>query len=203
VSRRAAVLVLVVLGGAAFVLSLLTWVSAEAATALGPRPVQVNGAQALPVAPSAALVVLVAGLATGLSGRLVRILAPVAAALASLVALIGTITLIGDPDPVARSAAGEIGGVREIAGPAELTIWPWVVAALLALTVLASIALPLLATRWTPAARKYERASGAVHDPDVPTARADWDSLSSGHDPSADQPQEGRGGEPDPPARGR
>lgn len=186
-SRGRAVLVLVVLGVGAFALSLPTWVSAAAATTLGPQPVAVSGAGAAPVVPSAALVVVVAGLAVGLSGKVVRILAPAAAALAAVVALIGVITLIVDPEPAARSAAGEISGVREIDGMAQVSPWPWVVAVLLGLTVLVAVLLPLRAGAWTPAARKYERPTGRQPSPAAgPDARSDWDALSSGVDPSAD-----------------
>lgn len=186
-SRGRAVLVLVVLGIGVFALSLPTWVSAEAVTALGAQPVTVSGAGAAPVVPSAALVVAVAGLAVGLSGPVVRILAPAAAALAALVALIGVGTLIADPGPAARSAAGEIGGVREIDGAAHLSPWPWVVVVLLALTVLAAVLLPLRAGTWAPAARKYERSTArAAHPGAGIDARSDWDALSSGVDPSAE-----------------
>ncbi|WP_434080721.1 Trp biosynthesis-associated membrane protein [Sanguibacter sp. Z1732] len=146
------------LGAGAFGLSLLTWVGAEAVTTLGPQPVRVSGAGAAPVVPSAALVVVVAGLAVGLSGPVVRILAPAAAALAAVVALIAGLVLIADPDPAARSAAGEVGGVREITGAAELTVWPWVVVVLLASTVLVALVLPFRAGTWAPAAARYERA---------------------------------------------
>lgn len=203
-SRGRVVLVLVLLGAGAFGLSLLTWVGAEAVTTLGPQPVQITGASAAPVVPSAALVVVVAGLAVGLSGPVVRILAPAAAALAAVVALIAGIVLIADPGPAARSAAGEVGGVREITGTAELTMWPWVVVVLLGLTVLVALVLPFRAGTWAPAAAKYERApvraegagpagppaGGAAAAP--ATSRADWDALSSGLDPSeADDAEHG------------
>ncbi|MGC0144605.1 Trp biosynthesis-associated membrane protein [Pseudactinotalea sp. Z1732] len=215
-SRGRMVLVLVLLGAGAFGLSLLTWVGAEAVTTLGPQPVRVSGAGAAPVVPSAALVVVVAGLAVGLSGPVVRILAPAAAALAAVVALIAGLVLIADPDPAARSAAGEVGGVREITGAAELTVWPWVVVVLLASTVLVALVLPFRAGTWAPAAARYERAvvrpegagpagtraSGAATG--QATSRADWDALSSGLDPSAtdDDAHSGHSGHDEPGERG-
>lgn len=188
-SRARVVLVLVTSGLITFVVSLLTWVEATTTTALGPQAVQVSGATAAPVVPSAALVVAVAGLAMGLSGRVVRILAPAAAVLAATVALVALIGLLTDPGAVARSAAGDVGGVREISGAADLTWWPWLAAVLLGLTVVIAAALPFLAGRWAPAARKYERPGapeGAGATPHTP--RSDWDALSSGIDPSAADP---------------
>ena len=136
------VLVLTGLGVLTFGASLLTWIQADALTPLGPRPVRVSGAEAVPVVPSATLVILVAGLAMGLSGKVVRYLAPAAAVLAAAAALIALTALLRDPFPAARSAAGELGGVREIVGTADLTPWPWVSAVLLVLTALAGGAVP-------------------------------------------------------------
>lgn len=185
-SRRRVVLILLTAGLVTFVVSLLTWVEATTSTTLGPQVVQVNGATAVPVVPSAGLVIAVAGLAMGLSGPVVRFLAPAAAALAAGVALITLIGLLTDPDTVARSAAGEIGGVREITGAADLTWWPWLAAVLLGLTVIVAAVLPFLAGRWTPAARKYERPGAPARARAIPQSpRSDWDALSSGVDPSA------------------
>lgn len=198
-SRSRAVLTLVLLGVAAFALSLPTWISAEATTTLGPQPVRVSGASAAPVVPSTALVVVVAGLAVGLSGRVVRILAPGAAALAALAGLVGVAAVLTDPEAPARSAAGQISGVREITGAAHLSTWPWAVVAVLGLTVVLAVVLPLRAGTWTPAARKYERPSPARQPRPGPVdARADWDALSSGVDPSAAAEPDPRGDGADP-----
>lgn len=177
-------LILLGLGAFTLLLSLPTWVEATAATPLGPQPVTVSGAGALPMVPSAALVVMAAGLAMGLSGRVVRYLAPAAAAGAAVIAVIVVVGLIGDPSPAARAAAGEVGGVRELAGPARLTLWPWLAALALGLSAAIAVVLPFRAGVWAPAARKYERGSRAPA-PDSPVSpRADWDALSHGEDPS-------------------
>ncbi|HLS25968.1 MAG TPA: Trp biosynthesis-associated membrane protein [Beutenbergiaceae bacterium] len=196
-SRTTVVLLMAGMGLLAFGSSMLTWIHAEAATPLGPQPVAVGGAEAVPVVPSAALAIVVAGLAMGLSGKVVRYLAPAAAVLAAVVGLVGVIGVLRDPNPAARSAAAEVGGVREISGMAELTAWPWVAAALLVLTGLVAAVLPLLAGTWAPAARKYERtpASAGKRADHPPSPQSDWDALSSGQDPTVDDD-----GDPEPPA---
>lgn len=198
-TRARAVLLVVLLGGALFGLSMLTWVRAEAATTLGPVPVAVPGSQAAPVAPSAALAVLVAGLALGLSGRVVRYVAAGAAVLAALIIWVAVLAVLRDPLPAARAAAGEVGGVRALDGVAQVTPWPWAALMVASITVLVAAALPFLAGVWAPVARKYERP-GAATSPaapapaQAPTPREDWDALTRGEDPSHGDGEAGAGG---------
>ncbi len=181
--------------------SLPTWVQAQAVTALGTESVSVSGPQAAPLVPSVALVVMAAGLALGLSGKVVRYVAPTLVALAAGGALIVTIGVVRAPEGSARSAAANVGGVPQIEGAATLTAWPWVSAVALVFAMLLALAIPFLARGWVPAARKYERdRKESSTDPRI-RARSDWDALSNGEDPSlqedADVQAGGRSTTPD------
>ncbi|HLS15821.1 MAG TPA: Trp biosynthesis-associated membrane protein [Beutenbergiaceae bacterium] len=187
-SRAKAVLIIGVLGAALFGVSMLTWVRADAATPLGAVPMQVPGIEAAPVVPTAGLAVLVAGLALGLSGRVVRYLAGGAALLAAAIALFSVIGVLTDPTSAAQTAAGEVGGVPEIDGAAQLSWWPWLAAMLAGLAGLAAAVLPFAGGVWAPVARRYERPGTAAPAPATVAGRArqDWDALSRGEDPSID-----------------
>lgn len=199
-TRARTVLLVVLLGGALFGLSLLTWVRADAATTLGPVPVAVQGSQAAPVAPSAALAVVVAGLALGLSGRVVRFLAAGVAVLAALIMWVAVLAVLRDPLPAARAAAGDVGGVREVEGLVRVTPWPWVVLVLASVTVLLAAVLPLRAGVWAPVARRYERpgvATSAGPSGAERTSRDDWDALTRGDDPSRAEAEDGEAPAPE------
>lgn len=204
-SRAKAVLIIGALGAALFGVSMLTWVRADAATPLGAVPMDVPGIDAAPVAPTAGLAVLVAGLALGLSGRVVRYLACGAALLAAAIALLSVIGVLADPTSTAQAAAGEVGGVPEIDGMAQLALWPWVAAALAGLAGVAAAGLPFAGGVWAPVARRYERPGTAAPAPATVAGRArqDWDALSRGEDPTIDDgssPGTGDDGGPEPEA---
>lgn len=175
---RARAVVLVVAVG---VLTLATagpvWVRAETATALDPSvAVAVTGGDAAPAVNAAGLVLLAAGLALALGGRLARrvVLAVVVAAGVLIAATAVGVAL--DPAGVAAAGAGEVAGVTDLTSAATVTAWPWVSAAVGVLAVAAALVVAVVSKGWTTTSARHERTTGETPD--------DWDALSHGADPS-------------------
>lgn len=194
--RGAAVLLVVLLGLTTFGLTLATWVRGVAATTVGTTQVTVSGVDAVPGAASAGLVVVVAGLVLGLSGRVTRLLAVLGVGLGGAVTVASAAQLLADPAPVVQQAAAEVTGAPELVAAPELSVLPTLALVVGGLTVLTGIALPFLLGRWQRVGRRYERTgapSTSAPEPDPRPAQArvramdDWDALSRGEDPSADE----------------
>lgn len=190
-SRGRAVLVVLLGGVLLFGTALPTWVSGAARTTTGTSPVAVSGTDAAPGVASAAAVVLVAALVLGLSGRLTRVLAVVGVVGGGALALVGAVVFLRDPEPALRSAAGEVGGVPELAGAATTAPWPVLAAVVAGLVTLVGLALPLLLGRWQQVGRRYERDAPRRRPSDAGAdvsrrvqAMDDWDALSRGEDPT-------------------
>lgn len=201
IKRRTAVLTVLAGGALLLVFSLLTWGQGVAVlTVGGSTQVSVTGSQGAAVVPSAALVILAAGLAIGLAGRAARIVAAVAVALAGLLALVATIGFVWDPTPALLRAAGEVSGVPELDDAARTTVWPIVAIVLAAILTLLGAVLPFVMGRWQRVGARYERGAADTTQPPTrhdqgaagPSPASggskqhifDWDALSRGEDPS-------------------
>jgi hypothetical protein len=214
-SRRAAIWLLLLLGGATLAASAVTWSTTTGATALDPVvEVSVSGTTAAPGVGAAALVLVAAGLALGLVGRVGRWVVLAVAAASGAVTTAAALGVALDPEPSARSAVAEATGVTELTSAVSLTPAPWVAAALGVLTVLAVAWVAVGSRGWQQASTRHERdasatggpargdAGGATvgptaarpgtgtHDP-ARTPRDDdltdhdaWDALSRGEDPT-------------------
>lgn len=204
-TRRTAVWVLLLLGGATLAAAAPTWSTTTGASALDPVvEVAVAGTAAAPGVGAAALVLVASALALGLVGRVGRWVVLAVAALSGVVTTASALAVALDPEPSARSAVAEATGVTELTAPVTLTAAPWITAVLGVATVLA-VAWVAAGTRtWGRASSRHERdaggppdsagtagAAGAAGTPaaDVP-ARTDlddhdaWDALSRGEDPT-------------------
>ncbi len=171
--------------------ALPVWVRAAGRSALtGEVPVLVTGSAAAPAVPAAALVVLAAGVAVPLAGRLGRWLVVLVVGGAGALAAGAAVAVLVDPGPAARVAAAAGTGVTGLARPATTTAWPWLTVLVGAALVALAAALARASSRWTVRAGRYERgrpAPGtAVEPPD--DDRAAWDALTRGEDPTAAPP---------------
>ncbi|WP_407317949.1 Trp biosynthesis-associated membrane protein [Isoptericola halotolerans] len=195
-SRSRAVVLLLVLGGAAFAVSAPVWLRTTVATALEPQvAVEVPGTTAAPAVSAAAFVVLAGALAATLAGRVARWVALAATALAGATVALGAGAVLQDPQAPAVAAAADAAGVTTLTSPVTVTAWPWLTVAVGAAVVLVSALAALGVRSWTLGDRRHERAGagprsapgpGGPADRD-PDAQADWDALSHGTDPSADR----------------
>jgi uncharacterized membrane protein (TIGR02234 family) len=190
--RGQVVLAVLALGGLLLACGSAGWAHGEVSTVLGPQEVSVSGSSAAPGVGAAALVVGAAALAAAIGRRIGAVLAGIALIGAAVLVGASVVGFLGDPAAPLEAAAGEISGVPELTGPAQLTVWPYVTL-LLGVAVAAAGVLTLVAGRsWQTAGRRFERpaptgrrsaASEATDERD--RAMDDWDALGRGEDPSA------------------
>lgn len=188
-TRARTVLMVAVVGVGMLLSALPTWSKAQARGSQGLEPIGVAGTEASPAVPSAALVVIIAALVLGLSGRVTRIAAVVAMGLAGILAGASAIGFLQDPAPALAPVAAEATRVQDVVEPVELTGWPVVTLSIAILTIVIALVLPWRMGRWTAVGRRYH------HDPSASPAEGrtprlqaldDWDALSRGEDPSVD-----------------
>ncbi len=198
-SRRTAVWVLLLLGGATLAAAAPTWATTTGATALDPVvEVAVSGTTAAPGVGAAALVLVASALALGLMGRVGRWVVLAVAALSGAVTTAAALAVALDPAPSARSAVAEATGVTELTSAVSLSPAPWVAAVLGVVTLLASVGIAVGSREWGRASSRHERDGGGAPPATVPTPGAApdggapdglddhdaWDALSRGEDPT-------------------
>jgi hypothetical protein len=163
VTRTRTVLALLVLGGLTFGTGSPTWVTTTVATALEPEvAVAAAGTSAAPGVGAGALVLLAAGIACALTGRVARYVALVVAAAAGVLVVTSTLVVVGDPTPAATAAASASSGVTELTSPVMLTAWPWAAVATGVLAVVVAVWGAASARGWAATSGRHERADAAV-----------------------------------------
>lgn len=168
-TRTRTVLALLVLGALTFGTGSPTWVTTTVATALQPEvAVAASGTSAAPGVGAGALVLLAAGVACALTGRVARYVALVVAAAAGVLVVVSTLVVVGDPVPAATAAASASSGVTDLTSAVELTAWPWAAAATGVLAVLVAGWGIVAARGWTATSGRHERAGQAA--PAAPAA---------------------------------
>lgn len=185
-SRRAAVLTCVLLGGALLGTGLLGWVRAEGTSALNGRvPVEVVGSVAAPAVTAAGLAVLAAGVAALLVGTGGRFVVAAALGAAAVVVVATSLGVVGDPAAVASSEAARLTGVPVLSAEATVTTAPWFATALGAAAFVAALALLPGGAGWQRRSDRHERPTSsragdaAPADDDV---AALWDEQSRERD---------------------
>ncbi|MEU4383843.1 Trp biosynthesis-associated membrane protein [Promicromonospora sp. NPDC023805] len=162
-TRTRTVLALLVLGGLTFGVGTPTWVTTTVATALEPEvAVAAAGTSAAPGVGAGALVLLAAGIACALTGRVARYVALLVAAAAGVLVVASTLVVVGDPTPAATAAASATSGVTELTSPVTLTAWPWAAVATGVLAVVVAVWGAIAARGWTATSGRHERADAAA-----------------------------------------
>jgi len=158
VTRTRTVLALLVLGALTFGTGSPTWITTTVATALEPEvAVAASGTSAAPGVGAGALVLLAAGIACALTGRVARYVALVVAAAAGVLVVASTLVVVGDPTPAATNAASATSGVTELTSPVVLTAWPWAAVATGVLAVVVAVWAGIAARGWTATSARHER----------------------------------------------
>ena len=164
-SRRAGILLILLLGALVLLSSVPTWVSAQATSALGGSvDLAVTGADAAAGVGAAGLAIVAAAIATGLVGRGGRWVIAIVLGLSSLVVCGSAWTVIQDPTSSAVSAAGRLTGVPEILGSADLTLMPWFALMLGVIGLYLAFLISVRSGAWAASSRRHER-TGAVQAP--------------------------------------
>ena len=183
-SRRRAVLLVLVLAGVSLGAGVPTWMHTAGSTALRHVvPVTVTGTQAAPAVPAAALVLLAAGAALALVGRIGRWVVVLVVVASGVVVAASSIAVIANPVPVAGTMVAEATGVGTLAAPVTLTAAPYAAAALGVVVLLVGGWLAVTSRRWARPNARHEVAGGPpalVPDDD----QSAWDSLTRGNDPT-------------------
>ncbi|PZR52474.1 Trp biosynthesis protein [Xylanimonas oleitrophica] len=184
------------------------WVRSQVDTALEAAvPVEVSGGSAAPAVNAAGLVLVAAGLALALGGRVARwVVLAVVAASGALVAG-SAYTVVAGPSDVATTGAADAAGVTELTAPVTVTAWPWLCAALGVLAIVLAVLVAVASRAWPAASGRHERAGApagapaagvATGAPAGPVADLDddspvdshdaWDALTRGTDPTGSGP---------------
>lgn len=180
VGRGRAVLVVLVAAVALFATSAPTWVRAAGSTALSARvDVAVSGTRASASIGAAAIVLLAAGGALALVGRMSRwvVVAVVVAAGALVVG--ASAGVIADPVPIARSVVSDRTGAGVLTGAARLTVFPYLTCALGLVVVAIGAWVARVSAAWSGTDRRRE-SPVATPDDD----HSAWDALTRGVDPT-------------------
>jgi hypothetical protein len=178
--RGRAVLVVVAAGGVVLGLAVPAWLQATGSTALSPHvAVAVSGSQASQAVGAAGLVLLAAGGALSLVGRVSRwVVVAVVVAVGVLVA-VSAVGVVLDPMPIAESAVAEKTGAGVLSGDVRVTVFPYLACATGVVVVLIGGWLARSSARWVTSSR-HEVAPRSVPDDD----HSAWDALTRGDDPS-------------------
>lgn len=196
--RRTSVLLGLAAGAALAGTTRATWISTRSADITGAaRTVEVSGADAAPAVLALALVAVAAALATGLSGRWLRLLTGPALLLTGLAAAVAAVGAAVRPAGAAAGAVAEGTGVAGAHITAAPTLWPWAALGAAVLVALDGALVLVVGAHWRRTAR-YDREPEELADPAEDPAAA-WDALSRGEDPTG--PGDGHGDEHGAPAR--
>ncbi|GAA4851538.1 hypothetical protein GCM10023221_33910 [Luteimicrobium xylanilyticum] len=206
ISRRSAVLLLLVLGGVALLTAIPSWLTTAGSTVLEPHVVvKVAGTKAAPGVGAGALVVAAAALALGIIGRIGRYVVLAVAALAGVVVAFSALGVVRDPTPVATREAADATGVTQLTEGVHVAFWPYATVVVGALVVVLAVLVALGSRAWRTSTRHERAAAGepaasdtAAPEPaPAPRPAADddaafedehaaWDSLTRGEDPTDD-----------------
>ncbi|WP_043109940.1 Trp biosynthesis-associated membrane protein [Paraoerskovia marina] len=189
-SRRNAVVALLLLGASALLLSMPVWMTAQGSSALEDVvDLGVAGTTAAPAVSAGALVLVASALALGLVGRVGRWVVLVVAAGSGLTILVGALNVALDPLPAMTAEAARATGVGEVTTAVDLTPFPWVVVVLGAIVLVVVLAAAWSARGWTTSGARHERGAPRQDVPDDDPA-ALWDELTRSAE--SDGPPAGR-----------
>lgn len=190
-ARRWVLLAVLAAAGLTFLGGTLTWVRAEVPTVLQAVEIGVTGAESAPVVQAAALAVLAAAAALAIGRRIGALLGSVVVIVAGVTVVAGALSTTVRPRDVALAAAAEVSGVREIVGMSQVTVWPYLTAVVGGTLVLLGVVAMASVSSWHVSGHRFEpREAPPTPSPEAgraARARADWDAMERGDDPSAEE----------------
>lgn len=182
-SKRTVMLVGLIAVALLGVASTRTWVNASLADAvLQQAHLAVNGSGAAPTCVAAAFVGAAGIIAALTTGPIARWVAAALVLLSGVLALVGVILLIQDPQGAIRGRVGSATGrIGNVAATTSLTVWVWV-------ALVGAVALTAAGVLTLAGVRRWSGLSSSYETPRAARARkvSDWDRLSAGDDPTRD-----------------
>ena len=190
VTKRSALLVVVVGVVLTLASAAATWFSAAVPAVVDIEDVAVTGTAASPVISALVLVAAAAVLAQLLARGVVARAMGAVVALAGLGAALAAVVALGDRVSIVERAAAAATGVPTLAGEIAGTPWPYATVAGGVILLVGGVLLALVKPRAAgEQGDRYSRGSTKTATSAAPTAGAtpldDWDALSQGRDPSA------------------
>lgn len=180
VSRGRAILVVLVTAGIVFAAAAPAWVRTEGSTALDAHvAIAISGTRASTAIGAAALVLLAAGGALSLVGRVGRWVVVAVVVAAGILVTATALGVIADPVPIATAAAAEQTGAGALSGPVRLTAFPYVAAVVGVAVVAVGAFVARVSGAWSTSSRHDVRTT-TVPDDD----HSAWDALTRGDDPT-------------------
>lgn len=171
---------LVILG-----ISQFTWLSFEYSDVLGEHSATASGAAVSPQVAAAAVVVVAAGILLTLAGKVLQRLALAVAALAAALAAWSSFAFLSQGDELVSVAHGTLSGTFELTSEVTLSFWPWPSAIIGLSTAIWFLAALWKAPTWLRKSARYESHRQVAEDAnETVRARADWDAITDGVDPS-------------------
>lgn len=188
-SKGVVIALAIVGGGIVLAASTRPWVTGTVDDAvLGTSRITGTGTEVAPGLVALSLAALAAVIASTTSGRVVRVVTLVLAALCSggLVVLVAR-TLLDPSGVLGRVAAASTGRTGTLETHASPSAWPWIALAGVVVLLMATVDAFLGARRWQGLSDRYDApASGDRRGPRGERVVSDWDRLSSGEDPTAE-----------------
>jgi len=155
------------------------WVRATGSTALDAHvAIAISGTRSSTAIGAAALVLLAAGGALSLVGRVGRWVVVVVVVAAGVLVTASALAVIADPVPVATAVAAEQTGAGALSGPVRLTVFPYVAAVIGVAVVAVGAFVARASGGWSTSSR--HDVAAAVPDDD----HSAWDALTRGDDPT-------------------
>ncbi|RHA37866.1 Trp biosynthesis-associated membrane protein [Cellulomonas rhizosphaerae] len=180
--------VLLLLAALTGLVSLPTWFTTTAATALDPSVVvTASGADVAPAVPAAALVLLACAAAIALVGRVARWVVLAVVAGAGVLVVAAALQAIGDPwGSGLHQQVVDATSVGEDRSPVTVSVWPYLAVGVGAVVVLVALWLARASRSWAGPSRRHEGTTAGTTQarPEVEDERTAWDALSRGDDPS-------------------
>lgn len=201
-SRAALVILLAGLGSLALVVASQRWIVLVLSPgAAAVERLDVSGQQLAPALSPLALAALASALALTIAGRVFRrVLGAIVVLLGAGITVVGT-SVLGDPAAAAGSSLATVTGLagegsRALVVSEEVSAWPLLAAGVGAVLAVAGVLVVVLAGRWPGGGRRFRAAGAPVPavDSGPPDRISEWDALSSGTDPSAEEARAPDGG---------
>lgn len=181
-ASKRVVIVLVLLSASVILVSgSREWVSGSVGVgSLGASVLHGKGSDIAPGALAAALVGLASAVAAATSGRVVRVIAACSALLAAVLGAGVIISILADPGgALGGLAAAGTGRSGTVAAHGQVGSWAWVALAAMLVMGLGGVGALVGSRRWDGLSSRYDAPASS--------RESEWDQLSHGEDPTAEQ----------------
>lgn len=166
-----------------------TWIEARGFDAAHIDTVHLSGQEASPVITAMALVLIAAGAALSIAGRLGRLIIGSISVLSAVMLIVATGNILMDPTAAVASTIAEISGTTASSATVDtvtVTLLPWLTIIGAVVALFGGLLVLIYGQRW--ALGKTKKYAVSTETDETTTGRLDeidtWDELSRGEDPT-------------------